>query len=154
MTAVGKRQHAVFPHVLSHYDRHSCHGAHGNRLKKKAQQGRAMEATLLSRDTGTIHGWKGSIKVLEQKMSGACGRMHNNVCFNSKATNFLCHCVINRLITYFEHTNVKVMVTIEGYKDQHTLKWQTKEGTYRIKAPDTQVDNVVDQQEDVIMADL
>ena len=30
LTAVGQRQHAVFPHVLSQNDRRSCHGAYGN----------------------------------------------------------------------------------------------------------------------------
>ena len=36
LTAVGQRQHAVFPHVLSQNDRHSCHGAYGNGSKRKS----------------------------------------------------------------------------------------------------------------------
>ena len=42
---------------------------------------------------------------------------------------------ISGVIAYFERTNLQVRATIQGYKDQHTLRWQTKGGAYRLKLP-------------------
>ena len=39
------------------------------------------------------------------------------------------------IIRYFEHTHVQVKATIQDCKDLHTLRWQTKDGIYRLKQP-------------------